>query len=64
MMAVFTERRFGTGYNFAMDELFFFQQDLILRMTKVLFPGNLVWWIIKFIWWVSGITTKSLPQKR
>ena len=39
MMGAFTEGRFRTGYNFAIDESFFFRQDLILRVTKSFFAG-------------------------
>ena len=59
MMQVFTERCFRTDYNFAIDESSFFGQDLILRVTKVFFRGNLVWQIISFIWRISGKTAKS-----
>ena len=59
MMRVFNERCFRTDYNFAIDERFFFRQDLILRVTKVFFRVNLVWRIISFIWRISGKTAKS-----
>ena len=49
MMWVFTESVFKQTTIYSIDESFlFFQQNLILRLTKVFFRGNLIWRIISF----------------
>ena len=59
MMGAFTEGRFRTGYNFAIDESFFFPTGFNFAGDEVFFRGSLVWQIISFIWRISGKTAKS-----